>query len=70
MNKLSPQHLLIPSQKKVRTILASYDLPLTRFEQATHGIENLTLFVWSQGKQLVLRVYPQQKRSDAEILLE
>ena len=70
MNKLSPQNLFVPSQKSVRTILACYDLPLTRFEHASSGIENLTLLVWSQRKKYVLRVYPQKKKSDADILLE
>jgi len=70
MNKLSPQNLFVPSQKSVRTILARYNLPLTRFEYASSGIENLTLLVWSQRKKYVLRVYPQKKKSDADILLE
>lgn len=70
MNKLSPQQLFAPSQKNVRAILAYYNLPLTRFEHATHGIENLTLLVWSQRKKFVLRIYPQKKKSDADILLE
>ena len=70
MNKLSPENLFVPSQKNIRTILARYNLPLTRFERATHGIENLTLLVWSQRKKYVLRVYPQKKKSDADILLE
>jgi Ser/Thr protein kinase RdoA (MazF antagonist) len=70
MNKLSPEHLFVPSQKHVRAILAHYNLPLTRFLHATHGIENLTLLVWSRRKKYVLRVYPQQKKSDADILLE
>ncbi len=70
MNKLSPEHLFVPSQKHVRAILAYYNLPLTRFEHATHGIENLTLLVWSRRKKYVLRVYPQQKKSDVDILLE
>src|SRR5437016_11686013 len=70
MNKLSPQNLFVPSLKSVRTILARYDLPLTRFEHASSGIENLTLLVWSRRKKYVLRVYPQKKKSDADILLE
>jgi len=70
MNKLSPENLFVPSQKNVRAILDRYNLPLTRFEHATHGIENLTLLVWSQRKKYVLRVYPQKKKSDADILLE
>src|SRR5207248_10979863 len=70
MNKLRPQILFVPSQKSVRTILARYDLPLTRFEHASSGIENLTLLVWSRRKKYVLRVYPQKKKSDADILLE
>ena len=70
MNKLSPENLFVPSQKNVRAILAHYNLPLTRFLHATHGIENLTLFVWSRRKKYVLRVYPQKKKSDADILLE
>jgi hypothetical protein len=70
MNKLSPENLFVPSQKNVRGILARYNVPLTRFEHATSGIENLTLIVWSQRKKYVLRVYPQKKKSDAAILLE
>ena len=70
MNKLSPENLFVPSQKNVRAILARYDLPLTRFLPTTHGIENLTLLVWSHRKKYVLRVYPQKKKSDADILLE
>jgi Ser/Thr protein kinase RdoA (MazF antagonist) len=70
MNKLSPENLFVPSQKNVRAILTRYNLPLTRFLHATHGIENLTLLVWSQRKKYVLRVYPQKKKSDADILLE
>lgn len=70
MNKRSPESLFVPSQQNVRAILACYNLPLTYFEQATHGIENLTLFVWSQENKYVLRVYPQKKKSDADILLE
>jgi Ser/Thr protein kinase RdoA (MazF antagonist) len=70
MNKLSPENLFVPSEKNVRAILARYNLPLTRFEQATSGIENLTLIVWSQRQEYVLRVYPQNKKSDADILLE
>jgi len=70
MNKLSPENLFVPSQKNVRAIMARYNLPLTRFEHATHGIENLTLLVWSLRKKYVLRVYPQKKKSDADILLE
>ena len=70
MNKLSPEHLFVPSQENVCAILARYNLPLTRFLPTTHGIENLTLLVWSQRKKHVLRVYPQQKKSDADILLE
>jgi len=70
MNKLSPENLFVPSQKHVRAILARYNLPLTRFLHATHGIENLTLFIWSRRKKYVLRVYPQKKESDADILLE
>lgn len=70
MNKLSPEHLLVPSRKNVHAILAHYNLPLTRFLHATHGIENVTLLVWSQRNQYVLRVYPQKKKSDADILLE
>ncbi len=70
MNKLSPENLFVPSQKNVRAILARYNLPLTRFLHTTHGIENLTLLVWSQSNTYVLRVYPQQKKSDAAILLE
>ena len=70
MNKLSPEHLFVPSQENVRAILARYNLPFTRFLPTTHGIENLTLLVWSQRKKYVLRVYPQQKKSDADILLE
>jgi hypothetical protein len=53
MNKLSPENLFVPSQKNVRAILANYNLPLTRFLHATHGIENFTLFVWSQRKKYV-----------------
>ncbi len=63
MNKLSPENLFVPSQKNVRSILARYNLPLTRFLHATHGIENLTLLVWSQRKKYVLRIYPQKKKS-------
>ena len=70
MNKLNPENLLVPSQKNVRAILAHYHLPLTRFEHVTHGIENLTLLVWSERKKYVLRVYPQKKKNDADILLE
>jgi Ser/Thr protein kinase RdoA (MazF antagonist) len=70
MNKLSPENLFVPSQKNVSAILTRYNLSLTRFEQATSGIENLTLIVWSQRKRYVLRVYPQNKKSDAAILLE
>src|SRR6266700_2571710 len=70
MNKLSPEHLFVPSLKNVRAILARYNLPLTRFLHATHGIENVTLLVWSQRNKYVLRVYPQKKKSDADILLE
>ena len=70
MNKLSPEYLFVPSQQHVRAILAHYNLPLTRFVPATHGIENLTLLVWSRRKKYVLRVYPQQKKSNAAILLE
>src|SRR5437867_6880590 len=70
MNKLSPQNLFVPSLKSVRAILARYNLPLTRFEHATSGIENLTLIVWSQRQNYVLRVYPQNKKRDADILLE
>src|SRR5437016_13154448 len=70
MNQLSPQDLFVPSLKSVRTILARYNLPLTRFEHASSGIENLTLLVWSRRKKSVLRVYPQKKKSDADILLE
>src|SRR2546430_16410629 len=70
MNKRNPENLLIPSKKNVRAILARYNLPLTRFEHATSGIENLTLIVWSEKKKYVLRVYPQNKKSDAAILLE
>jgi Ser/Thr protein kinase RdoA (MazF antagonist) len=70
MNKLSPENLFVPSKKNVRVILARYNLPLTRFEHATSGIENLTLIVWSEKKKYVLRVYPQNKKSDAAILLE
>jgi Ser/Thr protein kinase RdoA (MazF antagonist) len=70
MNKLSPENLFVPSQKNVSAILTRYNLSLTRFEQATSGIENLTLIVWSQRKRYVLRVYPQNKKSDADILLE
>lgn len=70
MNKLSPEHLFAPSQKNVCAILARYDLPLTRFLPTTHGIENLTLLVWSRRKKYVLRVYPQQKKSEADIILE
>jgi Ser/Thr protein kinase RdoA (MazF antagonist) len=70
MNKLSPENLFVPSMKNVRGILARYNLPLTRFEQANSGIENLTLIVWSMRKRYVLRVYPQNKKSDADILLE
>ncbi len=70
MNKLIPESLFVPSQKHIRAILACYNLPLTRFEHATRGIENLTLFAWSGQKKYVLRVYPQKKKSDADILLE
>jgi len=70
MNKLSPENLFVPSKKNVHDILARYNLPLTRFEHATSGIENLTLIVWSQRKKYVLRVYPQNKKSDADVLLE
>jgi Ser/Thr protein kinase RdoA (MazF antagonist) len=70
MNKLSPENLFVPSQKSVGAILARYNLPLTRFEDAASGIENLTLLVWSESKKYVLRVYPQNKKSDADILLE
>ena len=38
MNKLSPQNLFVPSLKSVRTILARYNLPLTRFEHARQTI--------------------------------
>ena len=58
MNKLSPEYLFVPSQQHVRAILAHYNLPLTCFVPATHGIENLTLLVWSRRKKYVLRVYP------------
>ena len=70
MNKLSPEQLFDPSRKSVRAILARYNLPLTRFLHTTHGIENVTLLVWSQRKKYVLRIYPQKKKSDADILLE
>jgi Ser/Thr protein kinase RdoA (MazF antagonist) len=70
MNKLSPENLFVPSQENVRSILDCYNLPLTRFLQTTHGIENLTLLVWSRRKKYVLRVYPQKKKSDAAILRE
>ena len=70
MNKLSPENLFVPSKKNVRGILARYNVPLTRFKHATSGIENLTLMVWSERKKYVLRVYPQKKKSDADILLE
>jgi Ser/Thr protein kinase RdoA (MazF antagonist) len=70
MSKLSPENLFIPSQKSVSAVLARYNLPLTHFEHAMSGIENLTLFVWCEGRRYVLRVYPQEKKSDADILLE
>lgn len=70
MNKRSPEHLFVPSQRNVQAILALYNLSLTRFEHATHGIENLTLLIWSGQKKYVLRIYPQKQKSDADILLE
>jgi Ser/Thr protein kinase RdoA (MazF antagonist) len=70
MSKLHPERLLVPSQQHVRAILARYTMPLTRFAQATSGVENLTLIVWSERKTYVLRVYPQQTKSDAAILRE
>src|SRR5438034_11527059 len=70
MNKLSPENLFKPTKHNVSAILAYYNLPLTHFEYAAHGIENLTLIVWSGTKKYVLRVYPQNKKSDTEIRLE
>lgn len=70
MNKLSPENLFVPSQENVGAILAHYNLPLARFSRAAHGIENLTLFVWSGRRKYVLRVYPQGKKSDVDVLLE
>ncbi len=63
MNKRHPEQLFIPSQESVYAILACYNLPLTRFEPAVRGIENLTLFVWSEGAEYMLRVYPQLKKT-------
>ena len=51
MNKLNPENLFVPSEHSVSAILAYYNLPLTRFEYAAHGIENLTLIVWSDQKK-------------------
>lgn len=69
MNKLSPKNQFIPSTNNVRAILAHYNLPLMRFEYAASGIENLAFIVWSDRKKYVLRVYPQHKKSNVDILL-
>jgi Ser/Thr protein kinase RdoA (MazF antagonist) len=70
MSKLNTEHLFVPSQENVSAILARYNLPLIRFVPAAHGIENITLLVWSQKNRYVLRIYPQGRKSNEEILLE
>lgn len=56
-----------PTIYNVGTILSHYGLDLLEYTTAESGIENCTLFVTTAQGEFVLRIYRQQKKSDAEI---
>jgi len=70
MPKLASHHQFAPTQETVQRILSHYGLPLSRFELATGGIENITGLIRSGSTRYVLRVYRQHRKSDDAIQLE
>ena len=70
MAKLHPQSQLRPTTESIAIILAHYGLPPLPYRAAQSGIENLTLLVGDAAWCYVLRVYRQDKKSDADIRRE
>src|SRR2546426_1345162 len=70
MGSIDPERLFPPSDSGVRDLLAHLGIPLIRYERAISGIENMTLLVWSATSRYVLRIYPENQRSDSEIQRE
>lgn len=70
VTRLVPQNQFQPSEPLVQRIFDNYGIRLNHFEEATSGIENVTLIAYTDGGKYVLRVYRQNKKSDDEILRE
>ena len=65
--KLNPKDQFNASESNVREALMRYGLELTSFEPAKTGIENTTLLVKTGRGGFVLRIFRQNKKTDALI---
>jgi homoserine kinase type II len=68
--KLDAESQFTPTKQNITGILSAYDIALTTYRSAKTGIENCTMHITSGQERYVLRVYRQNKKSDAAILSE
>jgi Ser/Thr protein kinase RdoA (MazF antagonist) len=68
--KLNETTQFSPTKGNISSLLSMYELELVSYDLAKSGIENCTVLVTSTSGDFVLRVYRQDKKTDADILLE
>ena len=59
-----------PTDQTLKTILLEYNISDFTYKQSSDGIENTTIFVFSNNRNYVLRVYRLDSKTDAEIQTE
>ena len=59
-----------PTDQTLKTILLEYNISDFTYKQSSDGIENTTIFVFSNNRNYVLRVYRLNSKTDAEIQTE
>lgn len=65
--KLNPDDQFNANKKSVQAVLERYALELVSFVAAKSGVENTTLLVGTDKGKFALRIYRQNKKSDAAI---
>ena len=68
--KLNETTQFIPTKDNIRALLSDYDIELVSFRVASTGIENCTVLVIAMTGEFALRIYPQDKKTDTDIIQE
>ena len=69
--KVLPQNQLEHSLEVVQQLGKPYGITVEKYQEATSGIENTTLFITAaSGQKYVFRIYRQGKKSNAQIQAE